>query len=167
MWHLFFNFKLINNFYRIEKKTRIEITRGSKCKITSPVCFHRLTLKLETWTNTVTCHVDKLTISIIFTIKVWRMTLASETMSSILQSPQSSNAVSSKSKLGFSIDSIVGAKNNSVFRSDSHSPPSPRDIEHASQKLRESLTSIVSPTDLVQAKKILNTLIIFVFVNFH
>ena len=40
------------------------------------------------------------------------MTLASETMSSILQSPQSSSAVSSKSKLGFSIDSIVGAKNN-------------------------------------------------------
>lgn len=75
------------------------------------------------------------------------MTLASETMSSILQSPQSSSAVSSKSKLGFSIDSIVGAKNN-VFRSDSQSPPSPRDIEHASQKLRESLTSIVSPTDL-------------------
>lgn len=75
------------------------------------------------------------------------MTLASETMSSILQSPQSSSAVSSKSKLGFSIDSIVGAKNN-VFRSDSQSPPSPRDLEHASQKLRESLTSIVSPTDL-------------------
>lgn len=67
------------------------------------------------------------------------MTLASETMSSILQSPQSSNAVSSKSKLGFSIDSIVGAK--SVFRS--ASPPSP-----SSQKLRDSLTSLVSPTDL-------------------
>lgn len=76
------------------------------------------------------------------------MTLAAETMSSILQSPQSSSAVSSKSKLGFSIDSIVGAKNNVVFRSDSQSPPSPRDLEHASQKLRESLTSIVSPTDL-------------------
>ena len=80
-------------------------------------------------------------------MSVRTMTLASETMSSILQSPQSSSTVSSKSKLGFSIDSIVGAKNN-VFRSDSHSPPSPRDIEHASQKLRESLTSMVSPTDL-------------------
>ena len=88
------------------------------------------------------------------------MTLAAETMSSILHPTSVGTAAGSNhksSKLGFSIDSIVGAKSSS---SSSGSPPPthPGHLHHpnpatlsllneaASSRLRDSLT--ISPTDL-------------------